>query len=124
MNLVRSSVTFVKAVHNQLGRSKQCHFPYTTTCLKCQIGFWSASVRLTLQHFSFADFKNTHFAKFNLEFFDRITFFWKMSQNSENTWSATDAKDNQQEIVKLVSINLDASFFLSFGICVMPKWSH
>lgn len=35
-----------------------------------------------------------------------------MSQNSENTWSATDAKDNQQEIVKLVSIHLDASFFV------------
>lgn len=60
-NLVRSSVTFVKAVHNQLGRSKLCHFPYTTTCLKCQIVF------LHCEH-------TTHIAAFFVCRFQKYTF--------------------------------------------------
>lgn len=40
-----------------------------------------------------------------------------MSQNKENTWSATDAKENQQEIARLVSAKM-AFFFYPLSFCV------
>lgn len=36
-----------------------------------------------------------------------------MSQSSENTWSATDAKESQQEIAKLVGKLFGCIFFLN-----------
>lgn len=37
-----------------------------------------------------------------------------MAQNTDNTWSATEAKENSQEIAKLVSVQ---TFFFSLSHC-------
>lgn len=39
-----------------------------------------------------------------------------MAQNKENTWSATEAKENQQEIDKMVGANFNYLFIFSQSI--------
>lgn len=48
-----------------------------------------------------------------------------MSQSSENTWSATDAKESQQEIANLVGKLFGCIFFLIvIFFASHKKWMH
>lgn len=42
-----------------------------------------------------------------------------MSQNTDNTWSATEANEKPQDIAKLVSMQKIIFFPLSVNFCVM-----
>lgn len=44
-----------------------------------------------------------------------------MAQNTDNTWSATEAKENPQEIAKLVSVQ---KFFFSLFLIVIKFLRH
>lgn len=78
---------------------------YTTTCLDCrcccQIDYFSSKIEsFTLRHFCLPlSIQYRHSSK-------SLIYSWriiaKMAQTPDNTWSATEVKDNQQEIAKLV----------------------
>lgn len=66
----------------------------------------SETLRFTLRHFTklFAAFIDSNTLLKPKISIDYCIIFPKMSHSQDNTWSATEAKDNQQEIAKLVSI--------------------
>lgn len=94
---------------------------YTTTCLECR--HYCCHLRCSRNTIKYGNVKSHFFysRKNNIEhiFIVRIwfdcfleNFIVRMSLNQDSsTWSATDAKDNQQEIAKMVRF-----FYINFSI--------
>lgn len=108
-------IRFVFTAYNNLFRPYRLLVNFTIWTFHSDSHCGIFSVHLPFFFIKTPIFTRSFFRKFAL----------KMSQSADNTWSATEAKENQQEIAKLVSIFFSLCVYHYvhfFASLVMNSW--